>query len=315
MKCANRSLIATLGLALCALSVSTSVVHASSWQAGRTPGLEKVRLPQVGATFRAEPRIVPDQTSPGIVPDQAKSGVFPPGSSPYGLSFPEWTVRWWKWALGIPAASNPLLDSSGEFCSQGQSGPVWFLAGTSGGPASRSCAIPAGKAVFFPIVNAEIDAPCPFPECAAALTAEACAENSSACEACLAGAAADFANSVTELDVELDGNALDDLFSHRSASGLFTTTADVSLQVFDSCITGEEQPFASDGYWVMLAPLSAGPHTLHFHALGEFFGFPFEIDVSYDLDVVPGRSGRGHISSGPGGTQEATWGLVKKLYR
>jgi hypothetical protein len=301
-----RSLIAVVGLGFGTLFVTTHVVLASSWQAGQSAELKRLDPPRVEAAFHAEPRIVPNQANPR---------VFPPGSMPYGASFPEWTARWWKWVLGIPAASNPLLDSSGEFCSQGQSGPVWFLAGTVGGPASRSCSIPAGRAIFFPIVNVEIDAPCPFPECAAALTAEDCAADPAGCEACLAGAAADFANSVTALDVELDGNALGSLFDHRSASGLFTTTANVSLQAFDTCITGELQPFASDGYWVMLAPLRPGEHTLHFHALGEFFGFPFEVDVSYDLDVLPGRSGRGQIAGEAGGVQNATWGLMKKLYR
>lgn len=30
---------------------------------------------------------------------------------------------------------------------------MWFLAGTFGGPATRECSIPAGKQLFFPLVN------------------------------------------------------------------------------------------------------------------------------------------------------------------
>ena len=46
-----------------------------------------------------------------------------------------WRVgaEWWKWALGIPAAENPILDETGEFADVDQSGSVWFLAGNFGG--------------------------------------------------------------------------------------------------------------------------------------------------------------------------------------
>jgi hypothetical protein len=35
----------------------------------------------------------------------------------------------------------------------GQDGPVWFLAGTPGGPVTRDCTIPEGKQLYFPLVN------------------------------------------------------------------------------------------------------------------------------------------------------------------
>ena len=44
----------------------------------------------------------------------------------------------------------------------GQNGPVWFLAGSltgslTGGPANRNATIPAGTALFFPIMNTSVD--------------------------------------------------------------------------------------------------------------------------------------------------------------
>jgi len=45
------------------------------------------------------------------------------------------------------------LDPTGEFCHVGQSGPVFFLAGNFGGTTVRHCTVPAGKALFFPILN------------------------------------------------------------------------------------------------------------------------------------------------------------------
>src|SRR5213594_853400 len=56
--------------------------------------------------------------------------VFRPGSSPYGVSYGAWSARWWQWALSIPKATNPILDTTGANCAQAQSGPAWFLAGT-----------------------------------------------------------------------------------------------------------------------------------------------------------------------------------------
>src|SRR5579884_1628590 len=81
-------------------------------------------------------------------------GVFPPGSHPYGRTYEQWSNAWWQWALSIPTNVNPLLDTTGANCQQGQSGKVWFLAGTLGGsPVVRKCTIPAGKAIFFPVLN------------------------------------------------------------------------------------------------------------------------------------------------------------------
>ncbi len=70
--------------------------------------------------------------------------VIPINSKPHGLSYGEWSARWWDWALSIPPTMNPLLDPSGAFCTQGQSGRVWFLAETFGGSAIRTCA-PSGE--------------------------------------------------------------------------------------------------------------------------------------------------------------------------
>lgn len=80
-------------------------------------------------------------------------GVIPINAKPHGLSYREWSARWWDWVLSIPPSMNPNLDTTGAFCTQGQSGHVWFLAETFGGSATRTCAVPAGTMLFFPILN------------------------------------------------------------------------------------------------------------------------------------------------------------------
>ncbi len=68
---------------------------------------------------------------------------------------------------------------------------------------------------------------------------------------------------------------------------MFSFVGDTSMTVFDPCITGTRQPGVSDGYWIMLTPLSSGSHTIHFHGIEEFSNGNFELDVTYALTVVP----------------------------
>ncbi len=54
----------------------------------------------------------------------------------------------------MPADRYPLTDMTGQFCAERQVGKVWFLGGVyQGTTATRNCSIPAGKAIFFPLIN------------------------------------------------------------------------------------------------------------------------------------------------------------------
>ena len=88
-----------------------------------------------------------------------KIEFFTPRDTPYGLTYGQWTVKWWQWALSIPKKNNPLLDDIGCFADVGQNGPVWFIAGTLGENKlpRRACTIPSSKAVLFPVINYETD--------------------------------------------------------------------------------------------------------------------------------------------------------------
>ena len=78
--------------------------------------------------------------------------VAPIDSVPEGQTYGRWAAQYWEWAVGAPAAENPVLDPTGQYCGQRQVDRVWFLAGTFGpGTAVRSCDILAGKALFFPL--------------------------------------------------------------------------------------------------------------------------------------------------------------------
>lgn len=62
-------------------------------------------------------------------------------------------IGWQRWAMGLPWENGPITDETGDHCGDGQSGPVWYLAGTGEGPATRDCTIPTGKQLFFPLIN------------------------------------------------------------------------------------------------------------------------------------------------------------------
>jgi hypothetical protein len=81
--------------------------------------------------------------------------VFPVDSKPYGKSYAEWSAIWWQWLLSIPNDTSPAGDSTGKSCATNQQGPIWFLAGTFGGAAERTCTIPSGKTIMFSSINSE----------------------------------------------------------------------------------------------------------------------------------------------------------------
>jgi hypothetical protein len=160
-----------------------------------------------------------------------------------------------------------------------QSAPVFFLASSPRGIV-RSCSAPAGTALFFPMVNINNDDPCPDPSFQPA--------PGQSLEDFLTEGAQALIDLVTELEVVIDGVPVGRPFDYRATSGLFTFTGDVSLTpVFDACITGTPQSGVADGYWVMLAPLPRGAHTLAIRAAVDFGGgSTFEIDTTYNLAIA-----------------------------
>ncbi|MEV7782431.1 signal protein [Kitasatospora sp. NPDC088351] len=70
------------------------------------------------------------------------------------LTSAEFQHMWWNWAASTEASQNPVMDTDGRFCSRGQRDEgIWFLAGTFGGAATRTCTVPEGASVAFPLVS------------------------------------------------------------------------------------------------------------------------------------------------------------------
>src|SRR5688500_6634401 len=74
----------------------------------------------------------------------------------HGLTYGEWSARWWQWVISIPSQRNPVKAEGRLNCGIAQSGPVFFLAGSAPPltpPVVRECTVPAGKDLFYPLVN------------------------------------------------------------------------------------------------------------------------------------------------------------------
>jgi hypothetical protein len=192
--------------------------------------------------------------------------IFTTDSKPYNLSYTEWTIKWWQWAMSIPQDKNPLIDKTGKYCAEGQNGPVWFLAGTSDKThqAQRRCTIPNGKAILFPIIVSQFS----FSEVPHITTDKE-----------LISHTAEDINRWSVLETTVDEIRLGHLDEYRIQSGPFELFVPDN-NIWD--IKPGPTKAASDGFWVFLGPLSDGNHTIRFHGIEP----NYETAVTYNLTIV-----------------------------
>jgi hypothetical protein len=198
-------------------------------------------------------------------PHKARSTatIVAPSATPHGLSYAEWSVRWWQWMFGQPAASCANFDLTGELYPWGQdlSAHVLLLPGSWGGPATRSLAIPRGTMLFVPLINAAYVLFPGDPVDWSYVTG--------------------FMASVTEATLTVDGRSLD---LHRPA---FQVGLQAPFDVWFPDGNLIEQPAGyytcgEDGYYAMLAPLSHGSHQVVVHGAT---ADGFSVDLTYNLTV------------------------------
>jgi hypothetical protein len=197
----------------------------------------------------------------------------PLGSHGASKRFGTTGVEFWQWAFAQPAARNPLTDTTGEFCAEGQSGRTWFLAGSFVGPVVRECTIPRGKRVVFPVVNIGSFA---FPDDPPAQRTEEY----------LRGQVAYLRDHATDLRVTVDGTPLRPALIRYEESRLFSATLP------QDGVLGLPSPLSPSvdaGYYVTLRALRPGRHTIHVTG-AVTAGDPgpaFSVDVTYHLTVLP----------------------------
>lgn len=187
----------------------------------------------------------------------------------YGQTIGNWGHAWWQWVSNFSTDDNPILQNGDVDCSAGQSGKVWYLAGTFGGSAERTCSIKKNRAIFFPLFNAIFWTP------------EDCDDEPS----CRADASAAI-DPLTSWTCTVDGTpcvwsaqivrAQSDARPLNLPEGSFAVT-DLGYP------PGVREISIADGYWVILDPLPTGLHTIHFTSTAP----GFTLDVTYHLTVEP----------------------------
>ncbi len=210
--------------------------------------------------------------------------VAPVDTVNHGQGYGQWAADWWQWAFGVPGPVNPLLDTTGEHCQQRQVDDVWFLGGAllSADPVVRTCEIPYGKSLFFPLINTSYGA---FLNDPPETTTEEFVREASKC-----------AIPVSSLSLIVDGFAvprLDKFFTGEGGNLSPITSVQMPpngvlefLFGLDETIVPELvlHPFAEEGYYVFLKPLSPGDHIIQWFAEGCFPGF--SQDVTYYVTVT-----------------------------
>jgi hypothetical protein len=209
-------------------------------------------------------------------------GVVPPNARFMGKSYGEWHAAWWRWAFSIPVDQSPFNDPTGANCAVGQSGHVWFLAGTvttteeSGvivGEEHRSCTVSSGTALLFPLLNTE----------------SSTLEGNGDTEQELQASASNTISFVTDLNATIDGTPLANLRDYRAQSPLFSFGPLPANALF-GLPANESTQSVADGYMVLLTPLSVGTHTITFGGRADLTsveGPLFIQKISYTSTVIP----------------------------
>jgi len=213
--------------------------------------------------------------------DDINRGAFAIDARPFGLTYGQWSAKWWEWAMTIVPNSAGAFDS----CPNEPSGPVVFLIATVPNAVAphgtqANCSIPANSAILFPTFNVEWSVQEATGQ-GTATPGQTCFVNArpggasyAALYAC-ARTAASVGIAGATLVANVDGRDLHSLSSYRAHTSppLFSFTA-VSGNPFGLQPTPTEA--VADGFWIMLMPLPAGQHVVHFGATVPAFGISFE---------------------------------------
>jgi hypothetical protein len=184
--------------------------------------------------------------------EEVSAGIkfYTAGDRPYGLTFGQWTVKWWQWFFITPRCVNPALDQSGKFASMNQpSEHVWFLAGKIATEdkalPQRLCTVPSSRSLLFPVINCEANLiECPGLDKDQLVEHVTADENTIRVKRCFVDDVPVYVQRVKSDPATFDLEINDD--NPYGVDGGGTTIA------------------AADGYWVFLKPLPPGEHFIFF---------------------------------------------------
>lgn len=183
------------------------------------------------------------------------------------------SAQWWTWALSEPIATSPQFDADGSRAYKGDQGSVFFLAGSFGGDAERHFKVPLGKPLFFPALNNVGLQDLPTDT-----------------EASLRNIAVSGIDGITQIHASIDDYKvrLIDWPGLRAQSPVFypggKTFPDFGICYPDPCPSSYNGMVVSDGYWLMVAPLSKGEHVIKY---GGEFADGTTLNITAHVNAVP----------------------------
>jgi hypothetical protein len=170
-----------------------------------------------------------------------------------------------------------VLDSTGANCAQRQVGDTWFLAGSFGpDPVERTCDVPAGKSLFFPLINTGYGA---FLNDSPETRTEAFVRAAGSCSAPAQISASIDGRSVPQPQRYFTGpsGSQSPLFNIQLPPGNFFGADET---VIPELVLS---PSAEQGYYLFVMPLDPGSHTIKWNATGCTPGF--SQDITYHITV------------------------------
>lgn len=170
--------------------------------------------------------------------------VYEIDSKPFNVSYADWTEKWWQWTYSIPWDKNPSYDDTGKYCSENQSGPVWFLTLAYKHSVTRTCDIPGNTALFITLLNSE----CSYAEFPLLKTEEELRE-----------CAKRMQDLVVRVNASLNKVHVPNLENYRVQTDIFNFTLPEN-NILN--LTSQTTQAVADGNWLFLKPLNPGIYEL-----------------------------------------------------
>jgi len=197
--------------------------------------------------------------------------VFPIESSPYGLTYSEWSARWWQWLLSVPRSRSPAFDRSGDNANVNQFDPnVFFLCQTIDSikedrtTQDRAITMRAGRSVFMPIIN-----------WVSVLHVDGQTDEE------LVSVAKKRMDVVSELQVVIDGVTIKEgLEQYRVGSPSFDVVVPED-NIFG--LSPGLRHFVSQGYWIFLKPLEKNTKLSTFGSCSSGIN---KFGINYDITLL-----------------------------
>jgi hypothetical protein len=194
-------------------------------------------------------------------------------SSHAGLTYGQWTVEWWKWALSNPSIRNPVVDQTGKYSAENQPEHAWFLAGIFHVAEEnekkkfplRQCTMPSDIPILIPILNCAAD-PMHYPHLEK--------------DEDIIDYVSNQAEMVDKIECYVNGESI-----HIERVSSEPKIFDLYVHPdFDKFHIGGNTHASADGYWVFLKPLVKGKYKIKFS--GSYENDRFASGATYDIDII-----------------------------